>query len=63
LRSYTWNNAYATFQDDELGSLKPGKRADITVLSDDLLSVPEAFLPEVRVVYTIVGGKVVYESH
>ena len=63
LRSYTWNNAYASFQDDELGSLKPGKRADITVLSDDFLSVPEAFLPAVHVVYTIVGGKIVYQSN
>lgn len=62
LRSYTWNNAYALFEEGELGSFKPGKRADITVLSDDWLSVPEAFLPSVRVDYTIVGGKIVYSA-
>ena len=62
LRSYTWNNAYAMFQEDELGSLKVGKRADITVLSQDILSVPEAAIPSSYVVYTLVGGKVVYSK-
>ncbi len=62
LRSYTWNDAYAMFQDDEVGSLKVGKRADITVLSQDILSVPEADIPATHVVYTLVGGKVVYSK-
>lgn len=60
LKSYTWNNAYALFEENELGSLKPGKRADITVLSQDILTVPEAEIPATQVVYTLVGGKVVY---
>ncbi|HEY1992080.1 MAG TPA: amidohydrolase, partial [Gammaproteobacteria bacterium] len=60
LKSYTWNNAYATFSEDELGSLKVGKRADITVLSQDLLTVPEERIPATQVLYTIVGGKVLY---
>jgi len=60
LRSYTWNNAYALFAEDELGSLKPGKRADITVLSQDILTVPEAAILATKVVYTIVGGDIVY---
>ena len=60
MRSYTWNNAYAMFQEGELGSLKAGKRADITVLSQDILSVPEAAIPATYVAYTLVGGKVVY---
>jgi hypothetical protein len=60
LRSYTWNNAYATFTEDERGSLKPGKWADITVLSQDLLTVPEGKIPATQVVYTIVGGKIAY---
>ncbi|MGE5624537.1 MAG: amidohydrolase [Bacillota bacterium] len=60
LRSYTWNNAYALFEENELGSLKVGKRADITVLSQDILTVPEADIPATEVVYTLVGGKVVY---
>ena len=60
LKSYTWNDAYAMFQEGELGSLKAGKLADITVLSQNILSVPEAAIPATYVVYTLVGGKVVY---
>lgn len=61
LRSYTWNNAYATFTEAERGSLKVGKWADITVLSQDLLTVPEGNIPATQVVYTIVGGKIAYQ--
>ncbi len=41
LRSYTLNGAYASFQEDILGSLTPGKLADITVLSKAIMTVPE----------------------
>jgi len=61
LKSYTWNNAYATFSEDEVGSLKVGKRADIAVLSQDLLTVAEADIPATKVLYTIVGGKLAYQ--
>jgi len=62
LRSYTLNNAYASFQEAELGSLAPGKLADVVVLSKDIMTVPEAEIPSARVVYTIVGGKVRYTA-
>ena len=61
LKSYTINGAYAAFEEDNRGSLKPGKYADITVLSKDILKVPEDEIPTARVVYTIVGGKVLYK--
>jgi len=61
LRTYTLNNAYAAFEEDLKGSLTVGKLADITVLSDDILSMPEADIPNARVDFTIVGGKVRYE--
>lgn len=38
-----------------------GKRADITVLSQDIMSVPEGNIPATQVVYTLVGGKVAYK--
>ena len=60
LRSYTWNNAYAMFEDHELGSLTPGKLADIDVFSGDLLTMPSTDILRTRVLYTIIGGKVVY---
>ena len=61
LKSYTINGAYAAFEDDIKGSLTPGKLADITVLSQDIMTVPEEEIPSTEVVYTIVGGKVMYE--
>lgn len=60
LRSYTINGAYAAFEEDLKGSLTPGKLADITVLSKDILTVPEEEIPTTEIVYTIVGGEVKY---
>ena len=62
LKSYTWNNAYATFTENQRGSLEVGKWADITVLSQDIMSVPVDAIPATQVVYTLVGGKVVYQK-
>jgi len=62
LRSYTLNGAYASFQEDILGSLTPGKLADITVLSKDIMTVPEEEILEAKVLYTIVGGKVLFRG-
>jgi predicted amidohydrolase YtcJ len=60
LESYTINGAYASFEEDIKGSLTPGKLADITVLSRDILTIPEEEIPATEVVYTIVGGEVKY---
>ena len=60
LRSYTINNAYAAFEEDIKGSLTPGKLADITVLSQDITTIPEDEITSTEVVYTIVGGEVKY---
>jgi predicted amidohydrolase YtcJ len=62
LRSMTINGAYAAFEEGNRGSLKVGKYADITVLSKDILKVPEDEIPAARVTYTIVGGKVLYSA-
>jgi predicted amidohydrolase YtcJ len=62
LRSYTIDAAYAAFEEDSKGSLAPGKLADVTVLSRDIMDVPEAEIPGTEVVYTILGGKVAYEK-
>jgi predicted amidohydrolase YtcJ len=63
LKSYTINGAYAAFEDTNRGSVKPGKYADITVLSKDILKVPEDQIPSAKVVYTIVGGRIRYPLH
>ena len=61
LRSYTINTARAAFEENTKGTLKPGKYADIVVLSKDILTIPEDEIPTAKVVYTIVGGKVRYK--
>jgi hypothetical protein len=60
LRSYTINGAYAAFETGLKGSLAPGKLADIAVFSRDILTCPEDDIPGTEVLYTIVGGKVLY---
>ena len=62
LKSYTINNAIGAFEEDIKGSLTPGKLADIVVLSKDIMTVPEDQILEAKVVYTIVGGRVMYEK-
>ncbi len=61
LQSYTLNNAYAAFEEDIKGSLTVGKLADITVLSKDIMTIEEDEIPTAEVVFTIVGGRVLYE--
>ncbi len=60
--TYTLTSAYAEFQEEEKGSLEPGKLADLAVLSQDIFSVPLAELPKTESVLTLVGGKVVYDA-
>ena len=60
LESYTINNAFAAFEEDVKGSLTPGKLADIVVLSQNILTVDEALIPETEVELTIVGGEIRY---
>lgn len=62
LRSLTLACAYAAFEEKEKGSLTPGKLADITVLSRDIMTVPSAEILQTNVVYTIVDGEVAYSS-
>ena len=61
LNSYTLNGAFAAFEESSRGSLKAGKYADLVVLSKDILTIPEDDIPATQVVYTIVGGKVLYK--
>ena len=62
LKSYTINGAFAAFEEGIKGSLTPGKLADVTVLSKDILTVPDDEILSAKVLYTIVGGKVLYEG-
>ncbi len=60
LTTYTMNNAYAAFEEDIKGSLVPGKLADFVVLSQNLLTIEEASIPDTRVEMTFIGGELRY---
>jgi predicted amidohydrolase YtcJ len=62
LRSYTLNNAYAAFEEDVKGSITPGKYADLTVFSSDIMTVPPDEILKAKVVYTVIGGKIAYRG-
>jgi len=62
LKSYTWNGAYAAKEETLKGSITVGKLADITVLSKDIMTIPEDQIASTTTVSTIVGGKVVYSK-
>jgi predicted amidohydrolase YtcJ len=55
-------DAYAAFEENIKGSLSPGKLAGVVVLSKDIMTVPEEQILSTEVVYTIVGGKIMYQS-
>jgi predicted amidohydrolase YtcJ len=60
IRAYTINNAYAAGEEDEKGSLRAGKLADMTIVDRDLLEIEPSAIKDVRVLATIVGGRVTY---
>ena len=62
LKAITMGGAYFCFEEDRRGSLETSKLADLAVLSDDFLAVPEDEIPELHSVLTMVGGKVVHSS-
>ena len=62
LHSYTRDAAFAAFEDHDKGTLAPDKLADIVVLTHDLRTVADDAIPQTRVAYTIVGGKIVYDA-
>jgi len=60
LYAYTRNSSAALDQLSEIGSLKPGKRADLTLMDRDLLTIPAEELKSASVIFTLFGGKMVY---
>ncbi len=61
LRSYTLDAAYGAFMEDVTGSIQPGKLADFTVFTNDIMEVPESEILDTEVAMTILDGRVVYE--
>ena len=62
VEAYTTGSAYAEFQENDKGTIAPGKLADLAILGADIFSIDPRAIKEVKVVTTIVGGRVVWRS-
>jgi predicted amidohydrolase YtcJ len=60
IKAVTINSAHTSFEENIKGSIEKGKYADFVLLSDDILSVPEDKIKDVKVLGTVLGGKVVF---
>jgi hypothetical protein len=62
LIAHTRKNAYFVFQENNLGSIQPGKLADLVVLDRDYLTIPADQIKDIKPVATLVGGRIVYDN-
>ena len=62
LIAHTRKNAFLVFQENNLGSIQPGKLADLVVLDRDYLTIPADQIKDIQPVLTMVGGKLAYEK-
>jgi predicted amidohydrolase YtcJ len=60
IRAYTWGGAYTTHEENKKGSILPGQLADLVVLDKDVTSIDPQEITAVRVMMTIVGGKIAF---
>ncbi len=61
IRFYTINNCYLNFEEEKKGSVEPGKFADLIMIDRDILSCPADAIRDTKVLFTMVGGKIVFE--
>jgi predicted amidohydrolase YtcJ len=62
LRLFTRGNSWFLRMEDKIGSIEPGKMADLAVLNKDYFDVPDIEIKQIRSVLTIVGGKIVHDA-
>lgn len=62
LKMFTLWPAFAAFQEKIKGSIEPGKLADFTILSADIMRIPEPQILQTRCMMTIIGGEIVYDA-
>jgi predicted amidohydrolase YtcJ len=61
LRAYTTGGAFASFEENEKGSLAPGMLGDVVIVDRDLTAIPPETIREARIMYTIVGGRIIFD--
>jgi predicted amidohydrolase YtcJ len=62
LHAYTTGNAYGVFAESTRGMLRPGYRADLVLIDQDLFAIPPEVIETARVRATVTGGKVIYQA-
>lgn len=62
LTDYTAGSAFAAFRENDLGTLEPGKRADLVVLDRNLFDIDPTEIRDTRVILTMMNGRIVYEG-
>ena len=62
LIAHTRNNAYLFFRENDLGSIQPGRYADMVVIDRDYLTIPADQIKDIKPVMTLVGGRVVFDA-
>ena len=62
LHAYTYEGAFASFEENKKGSIKAGMLADMVLLDRDIMTIPSETIRDARVLYTIVGGRVVFSQ-
>ncbi|MEP6937688.1 MAG: amidohydrolase [Chthoniobacterales bacterium] len=62
LKMFTINAAYAAFEENDKGSIEPGKLADFTILSGDIMKIPEPEILKTRCVMTVISGEIYFQK-
>jgi predicted amidohydrolase YtcJ len=62
VQSFTYNGAYANILENDIGSIKAGKQADINNLNQNLFKIPVSEIPITKVMMTVVEGKEVFHD-
>ncbi|MDX2037509.1 MAG: amidohydrolase family protein [Isosphaeraceae bacterium] len=62
LRAFTAGSAHAAYAEDRIGTLRPGMRADLTIVDRDLFRTPPAEIARTRVLFTVIDGEIVYSA-
>jgi predicted amidohydrolase YtcJ len=62
VRAFTYGSAYAEFQENVKGTLEVGKLADLVIISDDIFAIDPVKIGAVKVMLTVMDGKVVFEA-
>jgi predicted amidohydrolase YtcJ len=59
---FTMYPAYAAFEEQDKGSIEPGKLADLTILTKDIMKIPAPEILTTTCTMTVIGGEIVYEA-